>query len=107
LADGIVERSLPTYRKAADLIVASGLDHAILRPAWLTDECEVNFETTERNDPFKGTEVSRKSVAALVAARLVSRSTRQAQCRSEQAQYRWRQTCICLNRWSLRRPACT
>lgn len=59
--------SLPSYRKAADLIEASGLDYAILRPAWLTDEDEVDFETTERNDPFKGTEVSRKSVAALVA----------------------------------------
>lgn len=59
--------SLPPYRKAADLIEASGLDYAILRPAWLTDEDEVDFETTERNDPFKGTEVSRKSVAALIA----------------------------------------
>jgi hypothetical protein len=27
----------------------------------------VDFETTERSEPFQGTEVSRKSVAALVA----------------------------------------
>jgi uncharacterized protein YbjT (DUF2867 family) len=59
--------SLPSYPKAADLIEASGLDYAILRPAWLTDEDEVDFETTERNEPFKGTEVSRTSVAALVS----------------------------------------
>lgn len=59
--------SLPPYRKAADLIEASGLDYAILRPAWLTDEDEVDFETTGRNEPFKGTEVSRKSVATLIA----------------------------------------
>lgn len=56
----------PPYRKAADLIEASGLDYAILRPAWLTDAEEVDFETTERSEPFKGTEVSRKSVAAVV-----------------------------------------
>lgn len=58
---------LPPYRKAADLIEASGLDYAILRPAWLTDEDETHFETTERGEPFKGTEVSRKSIAAFVA----------------------------------------
>jgi hypothetical protein len=33
----------------------------------LTDEDEINFETTERDQPFKGTVVSRKSVSALVA----------------------------------------
>lgn len=57
---------LPPFRKAADLIEASDLDYTILRPAWLTDTDEVNYETTGRHDPFKGTEVSRKSVAALV-----------------------------------------
>lgn len=57
---------LPPYRKAADLVEASGLDYAVLRPAWLTDADEVTYETTERHEPFKGTEISRKSVAALV-----------------------------------------
>lgn len=57
---------LPPYRKAADLIEGSGLDYAILRPAWLTDAQEVDFEITERGEPFKGTEVSRRSVAAVV-----------------------------------------
>lgn len=57
---------LPPYRRAADAIEASGLDYAVLRPAWLTDADEVSYETTERTEPFKGTEVSRKSVAALV-----------------------------------------
>lgn len=56
----------PPYRKAADLIEASGLDYAVLRPAWLTDADEVDYETTERTEPFEGTEVARKSVAALV-----------------------------------------
>lgn len=56
---------LPPYRRAADIIEASGLDYAILRPAWLTDADETAFETTTRDEPFKGTIVSRKSVAAL------------------------------------------
>ena len=58
---------LPPYRKSADLIEASDTDYTILRAAWLQDEDEVDYETTARNESFKGTEVSRKSVAALVA----------------------------------------
>lgn len=58
---------LPPYRASADLIEASDVDYTILRAAWLTDADEVNYETTGRDEPFKGTEVSRKSVAALVA----------------------------------------
>ena len=56
---------LPPYRRAADIIEASGLNYAVLRPAWLTDADEIAFETTIRGEPFKGTIVSRKSVAAL------------------------------------------
>lgn len=54
------------YRLAADVVEASDLDYTIIRPAWLTNLDEVNYETTHRDDPFKGTEVSRKSVAAFV-----------------------------------------
>jgi uncharacterized protein YbjT (DUF2867 family) len=57
---------LPPFRRAADIIEASGTDYAILRPAWLTNKDEVDYETTARKEPFKGTEVSRKSVAALI-----------------------------------------
>lgn len=57
---------LPPYRKSADLIEASDTDYTILRAAWLQDEDEVDYETTTREQPFKGTEVSRKSIAALV-----------------------------------------
>ncbi|ULA62975.1 MAG: NAD-dependent dehydratase [Nitrospira sp.] len=57
---------LPPFRRAADAIEASGLDYTILRPAWLTDYDEIEYETTERTAPFKGTEVSRKSVADLI-----------------------------------------
>ncbi|ENX35096.1 hypothetical protein F889_01390 [Acinetobacter colistiniresistens] len=57
---------LGPYRKAADLLEASDLDYSILRAAWLMDEDEIDYETTERDQDFKGTVVSRKSVAALV-----------------------------------------
>lgn len=57
---------LGPYRAAADAIEASDLDYTILRPAWLTNADEVSYEVTQRDEPFKGTEVSRKSVAALV-----------------------------------------
>ena len=36
---------------AARLLSAQG---ASLRPAWLTDNDEVDYETTEKNEPFKG-----------------------------------------------------
>lgn len=39
---------LPPFRRAADVIEASGVDYTILRPAWLTDKDEVDYETTER-----------------------------------------------------------
>lgn len=62
----MIGQYLPPYRKAADIIEASGLTYTILRPAWLTDYDEIDYETTEKGESFKGTEVSRKSVADLV-----------------------------------------
>ena len=56
---------LPPYRASADLIEASDIDYTILRAAWLQDKDEVDYAITSRHEPFKGTEVSRKSVAAL------------------------------------------
>jgi uncharacterized protein YbjT (DUF2867 family) len=63
---------LGPYRRAADMLEASDLDYTILRAAWLTDEDEVDYETTQRHALFKGTEVSRKSVAALVVEAIQS-----------------------------------
>ncbi|MCG7339643.1 SDR family oxidoreductase [Staphylococcus sp. ACRSN] len=56
---------LNIYRKAADIIEASDLDYTIFRPAWLTEKNEIDYEISTREEPFKGTEVSRKSVAAV------------------------------------------
>lgn len=65
--NAIIGEPLRPFRRAADAIEASGLDYTILRPAWLTDEETIDYELTTRNEPFKGTVVSRKSVAAFIA----------------------------------------
>ncbi|WP_125708458.1 SDR family oxidoreductase [Lacticaseibacillus porcinae] len=57
---------LETYAAAAKVIEASDLDYTIIRPAWLSNKNVVNYETTEKGEAFKGTEVSRKSIADLV-----------------------------------------
>jgi NAD(P)H-binding len=54
------------YRKSAKVIEASHLDYAILRLAWFTNGDETEYETTQKGEAFKGSVVSRKSVAALV-----------------------------------------
>jgi hypothetical protein len=56
---------LPPFRNASDAIEASGLYYTILRPAWLTDNDEVDYETTARGTVPR-TKVSRKNVASLV-----------------------------------------
>lgn len=57
---------LETYSAAAKVIEGSDLDYTIIRPAWLSNRDEIDYETTQKGEPFKGTEVSRKSIAALV-----------------------------------------
>lgn len=66
---------LQTYSAAAKVIEASDLDYTIIRPAWLTNHDEVTYELTQKEEPFKGTEVSRKSIGVLVS-RLVQEPTK-------------------------------
>jgi len=67
-----IGKYLGPYRQAADTIEASQLDYSILRAAWLTDHDEVDYELTARDEPFNGTIVSRKSVAALITKIIAS-----------------------------------
>jgi uncharacterized protein YbjT (DUF2867 family) len=57
---------LGPYRKAAEVIEASDLDYTILRPGWFTNENEIDYEITRKGEPFKGHDVSRKSLSALI-----------------------------------------
>lgn len=59
---------LETYGAAAKVIEESDLDFTIIRPAWLSNKDIVSYETTQKGEPFKGTEVSRKSIADLVVS---------------------------------------
>lgn len=54
---------LPGFRESAKLLANSDVVYTELRPAWLTDQAEIDYETTGVDEPFKGTEVSRASVA--------------------------------------------
>ena len=51
---------LRRYRYAADVIEASNLEYTILRPTWFTNADEVDFETTRKGDPEKGSVISQK-----------------------------------------------
>lgn len=65
---------LETYAAAAKIIEDSDLDYTVIRPAWLDNKDEIDYETTQKGEAFKGTEVSRKSIAAVVA-KLVANPT--------------------------------
>ncbi len=62
----IIGEDLVRYRKAADIVEVSDLDYTIVRPSWLTDKEEEIYEKTQKNEPFIGTEVSRKAVAKYI-----------------------------------------
>ncbi|MDP4155695.1 MAG: SDR family oxidoreductase [Bacillota bacterium] len=57
---------LDPYRKSAEIIEASDLDYTILRPGWFTNKDEIDYEITQKGEPFKGHDVSRKSLADLI-----------------------------------------
>ncbi|MGG3693736.1 SDR family oxidoreductase [Heyndrickxia ginsengihumi] len=57
---------LNPYRDSAAIIESSDLDYTIIRPGWFTNKDEVDYELTHKGEPFKGHDISRKSVADLV-----------------------------------------
>jgi uncharacterized protein YbjT (DUF2867 family) len=67
---GIYEKPLKAvlipYRKGADVIENSGFDYTILRPNWFSNTNEVDYETTKKGEPEKGSTISRKSLATLI-----------------------------------------
>ena len=59
-------RVLDPYRDSARVIEDSNLDYTILRPGWFTNDDEIDFRTTQKGEPFRGHDVSRRSLASLV-----------------------------------------
>jgi uncharacterized protein YbjT (DUF2867 family) len=57
---------LDPYRDSAAVIEASDLDYTILRPGWFTRENEINYQLTQKGEPFKGHDVSLNSLSDLI-----------------------------------------
>lgn len=57
---------LTGYRKAADIVEASGLDYTVIRPGWFDSSNDTNYQVTLKGEAFGGHDVSRMSIADLV-----------------------------------------
>jgi uncharacterized protein YbjT (DUF2867 family) len=59
---------LDPYRNSVKIIESSNLDYTIIRPAWLSNENNINYGSTQKGEMFKNHNayVSRKSVADLI-----------------------------------------
>jgi uncharacterized protein YbjT (DUF2867 family) len=57
---------LDPYRDSAAVIEASDLDYTILRPGWFTRDDDINYQLTQKGDPFKGHDVSLNSLSDLI-----------------------------------------
>jgi len=57
---------LDPYRDSAAVIEASTLDYTILRPGWFTHDDEINYQITQKDEPFRGHNVSLNSLSDLI-----------------------------------------
>jgi len=57
---------LDPYRDSAAVIEASDLDYTILRPGWFIHDQEINYQITQKGEPFKGHDVSLNSLSDLI-----------------------------------------
>lgn len=53
-------------RRAAKIIESSPLQYTIIRAAYMTDDPQIDYELTQKGTTFKGTLVSRASIADLI-----------------------------------------
>jgi uncharacterized protein YbjT (DUF2867 family) len=57
---------LDPYRDSAAVIEASDLDYTVLRPGWFIHNAEIDYQLTQKGQPFKGHDVSLNSVSDLI-----------------------------------------
>jgi uncharacterized protein YbjT (DUF2867 family) len=57
---------LDPYRDSAAVIEASDLDYTILRPGWFTQDSAIDYQLTQKGEPFKGHDVSLNSLSDLI-----------------------------------------
>lgn len=65
---------LDPYRDSAALIESSDLDYTILRPGWFTHDTEINYEISQKGEPFKRHDVSLSSLSDLIVKLALSPS---------------------------------
>ncbi|MBS4944378.1 MAG: NAD(P)H-binding protein [Neisseria mucosa] len=58
---------LEPYRRSVQVVENSRLDYTIIRPAWFTDGHEIDYQLTRKGEPFQGRQVSKRSIAHLIA----------------------------------------
>ena len=58
---------LDPYRDSAALIEQSDLDYTTLRPGWFTHDEAIDYQITQKGEPFRGHDVSLNSLSDLVA----------------------------------------
>jgi hypothetical protein len=65
---GVAEETIRSLGGESDSAEREGcdLDYAIVSPAWFNDDDEIDHETPRRGESFKGSVVSKKSVADLI-----------------------------------------
>jgi len=57
---------LDPYRDSAAVVEASDLDYTIVRPGWFTHDDAVDYQITQKGEPFRGHDVSLNSVSDLI-----------------------------------------
>ncbi|MHC9531877.1 NAD(P)H-binding protein [Dellaglioa sp. L3N] len=62
---------LKPFRQAADQIEASDLNYTIIRPGWYNNG-PINYEITQKGEPFGGHDISRDSIAAYVTKLVIN-----------------------------------
>ncbi|WP_125980489.1 NAD(P)H-binding protein [Loigolactobacillus iwatensis] len=64
--DSIGAPIMDDTRRAAAIIEQSSLNYTLIRAAYMSNDDVINYELTEKGVPFKGTIISRKSIADLI-----------------------------------------
>lgn len=66
LEESIGHEVMEDTRRAARVIEDSTVDYTIVRAAYMNNDDEIDYELTSKGESFKGTIISRKSIADLI-----------------------------------------
>ncbi|MFC0820478.1 NAD(P)H-binding protein [Moraxella marmotae] len=58
---------LQPYKRSAAIVENSGLAYTLIRPAWFTNSPEIDYQLTQKGEPFQGSQVSKRSIADLIS----------------------------------------